>query len=293
MSSEQYQRTVNSLDKDIADLETKKASKDKEVANLQGKINSLKKSINNSTSASTLSSKMRQIASYESDIAKKSEASAELGKKIADKRKKRSDAYLKLQKEQQREQKKQDDINRKIQASYEAQIEELQQRLSHPTTFVAENSRAEDEEYDVFVSHAFEDKESFVDEFVDALRANGLRVWYDTDKLKWGDSMREKIDRGLAKSRYGVVVLSPNYIAENKYWTKAELNGLFQVESVNGKTILPIWHNLTKKQVIEYSPIIADRKAMTTALMTPEEIAAALKELFASENSEDEENGKS
>ena len=88
-------------------------------------------------------------------------------------------------------------------------------------------------------------------------------------------------------------MLSPNYIAENKYWTKAELNGLFQVESVNGKTILPIWHNLTKKQVIEYSPIIADRKAMTTALMTPEEIAAALKELFASENSEDEENGKS
>lgn len=293
MSSEQYQRTVNSLDKEIADLENKKAAKEKEAANLQGKINSLKKSITNHTSASTLNSKMRQIASYESDQAKKSQDSAELGKKIADKRKKRSDAYLKLQKEQQREQKKRDDINRRIQASYEAQIEELQQRLSRPVALMAENFPAEDEEYDVFVSHAFEDKESFVDEFVDALRANGLRVWYDTNKLKWGDSMREKIDRGLAKSRYGVVVLSPNYIAENKYWTKAELNGLFQVESVNGKTILPVWHNLTKKQVIEYSPIIADRKAMTTALMTPEEIAAALKGLFASENSEDEENGNS
>ena len=294
MSSEQYQRTVNSLDKDIADLETKKAAKDKEVANLQGKINSLKKSVNNHTSASTFSSKMRQIASCEYDIAKKSKDSAELGKKIADKRKKRSDAYLKLQKEQQREQKKQDDVNRKIQASYEAQIEELQQRLSHPATFKTENSQTEDEEeeYDVFVSHAFEDKESFVDEFVDALRSNGLSVWYDTDKLKWGDSMREKIDRGLAKSRYGVVVLSPNYIAENKYWTKAELNGLFQVESVNGKTILPVRHNLTKKQVIEYSPIIADRKAMTTALMTPQEIAEALKELFTSENLEETENGQ-
>ena len=290
MSSEQYQRTVNSLDKEIADLEKKKAAKDKEVANLQGKINSLKKSITSHTSQSTLNSKMRQIAMYESDQAKKSNDSAELGKKMAEKRKKRADAYLKLQKEQQKEQRKQDDINRKVQASYEAQIEELQQLLQSPATI--SNKTLSAEEYDVFVSHAYEDKEAFVDEFVEALRNQGLKVWYDTDKLKWGDSMREKIDKGLAKSRYGVVVLSPNYIAEHKYWTKADLNGLFQVETVNGKTILPIWHNLTKKQVVEYSPIIADRKAMTTALMTPQEVAEALKELFTSENLEETENGQ-
>lgn len=291
MSSEQYQRTVNSLDKEIADLEKKKAAKDKEVANLQGKINSLKKSITSHTSQAMLTSKMRQIAMYESDQAKKSNDSAELGKKMAEKRKKRADAYLKLQKEQQKEQRKQDDINRKVQASYEAQIEELQQQLLQSPVTIA-NETLSDEEYDVFVSHAYEDKESFVDEFVEALRNQGLKVWYDTDKLKWGDSMREKIDKGLAKSRYGVVVLSPNYIAEHKYWTKAELNGLFQVETVNGKTILPIWHNLTKKQVVEYSPIIADRKAMTTASMTPQEIAEALKELFTSENLEETENGQ-
>ena len=100
--------------------------------------------------------------------------------------------------------------------------------------------------------------------------------------------MREKIDKGLAKSRYGVVVLSPNYIAGHKYWTKTELNGLFQVESFNGKVILPIWHNLTKKQVVEYSPIIADRKAMTTASMTPEEIAEEMKELFTLIETEEE-----
>ena len=146
---------------------------------------------------------------------------------------------------------------------------------------------APNEEYDVFVSHAYEDKESFVDEFVAALRNQGLKVWYDTDKLKWGSSLREEIDRGLTKSKYGVVVLSPNYINEDKYWTKAELNGLFQVETINGKTILPIWHNLTKKQVVEYSPIIADRKAMTTALMTPEEIAAELKRLFTPDDTKD------
>ena len=290
MSSEQYQRTVNSLDKEIADLEKKKAAKDREVANLQGKINTLKKSINSHTSASTLNSKMRQIAIHESDQAKKSQDSADLGKKIAEKRKKRAEAYLRLQKEQQNEQKKQDKVNQQIQASYEARIKELQQQLLQPVVTTTTTPIAADEEYDVFVSHAYEDKESFVDEFVEALRNQELKVWYDMDKLKWGDSMREKIDRGLAKSRYGVVILSPNYIAEHKYWTKAELNGLFQVETVNGKTILPIWHNLTKKQVVEYSPIIADRKAMTTALMTPEEIAAELKELFTAEDTEDENN---
>lgn len=291
MSSEQYQRTVNSLDKEIADLEKKKAAKDKEVAKLQSKINSLEKSITSHISQSTFNSKMRQIASCGSDQAKKSNDSAELGRKLAEKRKKGADAYLKLQKEQQKEQRKQDDINRKIQASYEAQIEELQQLLLQSSATIA-NEALLAEEYDIFVSHAYEDKESFVDEFVEALCNQGLKVWYDTDELKWGDSMREKIDKGLAKSRYGVVVLSPNYIAEHKYWTKAELNGLFQVETVNGKTILPIWHNLTKKQVVEYSPIIADRKAMTTALMTPQEIAEALRELFTSKNLEETENGQ-
>lgn len=61
MSSEQYQRTVNNLDKEIADLEKKKAEKDKDVATLQSKINTLKKSINSHTSASTLNSRMQQL----------------------------------------------------------------------------------------------------------------------------------------------------------------------------------------------------------------------------------------
>lgn len=220
-------------------------------------------------------------------MAKKTNDSAELGNKIADKKKKRADAYLKLQKEQQAEQKKQNRVNQQLQESYENRIAELQQQLTQVIPSALQDVPDNNEEYDVFVSHAWEDKEDFVDEFVAELRKQGLIVWYDTDKLKWGDSMREKIDRGLAKSRYGVVVLSPNYIAEHKYWTKAELNGLFQVETINGKTILPIWHNLTKKQVTEYSPIIADRKAMTTASMTPEEIAIELKELFRAINMED------
>ena len=118
----------------------------------------------------------------------------------------------------------------------------------------------------------------------------GLHVWYDTSQIKWGDSMRQKIDEGLKHSRFGVVVLSPNYIADGKYWTKAELDGLFQLESINGKTLLPVWHNLTKKQVMAFSPIIANKKAMTTAAMTAKEIADELAKLTLDEP-EEEING--
>ena len=92
--------------------------------------------------------------------------------------------------------------------------------------------------------------------------------------------MRKRIDDGLKKSKFGVVVLSPNYIAEGKYWTKAELDGLFQLESINGKMLLPIWHELTKTQIINYSPVIASKLAMTTANMTAAEIANELVKLL-------------
>ncbi len=226
---------------------------------------------------------MKQIEGYRADAVKASAESAELAKKIADKREKRNVAVMHLQKEEQKDQKKRDKAMKEMQQSYERRVKELQvhavSNISLPNG-IDENSLPE---YDVFVSHAWEDKEDFVDEFVEALTALGVRVWYDKNQIKWGDSMRERIDDGLKKSRFGVAVLSPNYIAENKYWTKAELDGLFQLESVNGKTLLPIWHNLTKQQVMNYSPIIANKLAMTTASMTAQEIAAEILKLTPKE----------
>lgn len=286
MSVEQYQRSVNSLDKDIAALEKKKAEVDKKCAELSKKISSAEKSITSRTSASTTASKLKQISGWESDRAKKSAQSADLGKKIADKRQKRNDAYLKLQKAQQGEQKKQDRQMKRVQASYESRISQLQNltipRNVHGAGSNVENM-TEEPQYDVFVSHAWEDKESFADEFVQELRKLNLRVWYDTSQIKWGDSMRAKIDDGLKKSQFGVVILSPDYIKEGKYWTKTELDGLFQLESINGKMLLPVWHNLTKKEVMAYSPIIAGRLAMNTASMTPSEMAKEFAKLLEAE----------
>lgn len=280
MSSEQYQRTVNNLDKEIAALEKKKAASDKKSVDEQKKATNI--TISKNASASMIKSKMKQIEQYQAASNKAAGESADLAKKIADKRARRNDAYIKLQKAQTEEQKKQDREMKKIQTSYENRIKELSRRVIPEKQDLEPKSNvfAEEEEFDVFVSHACEDKESFVDEFVAELIKLGVKVWYDKSQIKWGDSMRERIDLGLKKSKFGIAVLSPNYIAEGKYWTKAELDGLFQLDSVNGKTLLPIWHQLTKKEVMEYSPIIASKLAMSTALMTPGEIAKELRQLL-------------
>lgn len=274
MSVEQYQRTVNSLDKDIADLEKKRAAADKKAADAQKKADGV--SIPKNASAAMLNSKMSQIERYRAVAVKETANSADYSKKIAEKREKRNKAYTQLQKEEQKEQRKQVMEAQKIRQSYERQICELQSMIA-PTISRIDNATQDNEpEYDVFVSHAWEDKEDFVDEFVDALTKLGIKVWYDKTQIKWGDSMRKRIDEGLKKSRFGVAVLSPYYIADGKYWTKAELDGLFQLESIGGKTLLPIWHNLKKAEVMAYSPIIASKLAMTTATMTPQEIAEEL-----------------
>ena len=292
MSIEQYQRAVSSLDKDIADLEKKKAAFDEKAADARKKAANV--SISRNASAFTVKSKMKRIESYTNAAIKAEKESADLQKKIADKRDKRNAAAQRLQKEEAAERKRQDRAVQQIMRSYESHIEELRNMAASTIPITATPVVGVDEEqdmpeYDVFISHAWEDKDDFVDEFVDELRNLGIKVWYDTSEIKWGDSMRKRIDDGLRKSRFGVAVLSPNYIREGKYWTKAELDGLFQLDSIGGKVLLPIWHNLTKKEVMEYSPIIASKLAMNTVSMTPKEIADELKKLLTT--TEDEDNG--
>ena len=72
--------------------------------------------------------------------------------------------------------------------------------------------------YDVFICHASEDKEAFVRPLAAILQESHLEVWYDEFALSVGDSVRRAIDRGLAQSRYGIVVLSPSFFAKNRLW---------------------------------------------------------------------------
>ncbi len=134
--------------------------------------------------------------------------------------------------------------------------------------------------HDVFISHASEDKEDIVRPLANALMSKNLDVWYDEFTLRIGDSLRQKIDKGLANSRVGLVVLSPSFIA--KGWTNYELDGIV-TRTVSGEQILlPIWHNITKQQVVNFSPSLADKVARSTATHTVEEIATEIADLLNS-----------
>ncbi|MDR0764436.1 MAG: toll/interleukin-1 receptor domain-containing protein [Synergistaceae bacterium] len=130
----------------------------------------------------------------------------------------------------------------------------------------------------MFISHASEDKESFTDELCCELQKTGVKVWYDVLSMSWGDSLRSKIDNGLKRSKFGIVVLSKDYI--QKGWTQYELDGLFQREMTGGKIILPIWHDISKKEVQDFSPTLAGRLALSTSMMTPKEIADELRKIL-------------
>jgi predicted nucleotidyltransferase len=109
----------------------------------------------------------------------------------------------------------------------------------------------------VFISHAWEDKADFVRLLAKRLIDLGIKVWFDEFSLEIGDSLRENIDRGLAASDYGIVVLSQSFFA--KHWPERELNGLVQKATIHGrKVILPVWHGVTHEMVAEYSLPLAD-----------------------------------
>lgn len=133
---------------------------------------------------------------------------------------------------------------------------------ARPRTAATDSAR-DSSTFDVFISHASEDKEAIARPLYEALKACGLSVWFDEAELTLGDSLRRKIDDGLARCRYGIVILSPRFL--EKEWPQRELDGLVARETASGqKALLPVWHDLDKQTLLCYSPALADRLAADT-----------------------------
>lgn len=117
---------------------------------------------------------------------------------------------------------------------------------------------------DVFLSHASEDKAGFVRPLAEALQVAGVSVWYDEFELQLGDRLSERIDHGLATSRFGVVVLSKSFFS--KPWPKEELAGLrSRARAAPATVILPVWHGVTEADVRDASPPLADLLAVSSS----------------------------
>jgi hypothetical protein len=127
--------------------------------------------------------------------------------------------------------------------------------------------------WDVFISHASEDKETIVRELANVLEKLKVKVWYDEFSLKVGDSLSASIDEGLQNSKFGIVVISRSFL--EKRWTDYEYRSLLSKEDKT-KIILPVWHDITRDEVKSFSLYLADKLALDTSKMSINKLALAL-----------------
>lgn len=131
--------------------------------------------------------------------------------------------------------------------------------------------------WDVFISHASEDKDAVARPLRDALTRLGVTVWLDEAQMRIGHRLRRKIDEGIRSSRFGVVILSADFL--RKGWTNHELDGLVTRTVAGEQSLLPIWHELTAEDVTAFSPSLADKVALSTSEFSIDEIADQIAEV--------------
>src|SRR5687768_11680788 len=117
-------------------------------------------------------------------------------------------------------------------------------------------------EYDAFISHAVEDKIPIANELCAKLERAGLKIWYSGKELGVGDSIEKTIAKGLNRSRYGIVIFSPTYLAKN--WTIREFYTLLAKEIEEQKVILPVLYNITLDELKNKDLVMADRFAVNS-----------------------------
>jgi len=282
MSIQSTQNNIVRVDKEIARLEKQLASETKKEFDNAKKINQVEKSVNKNTSLTQLQSKQNQVIRFQSEITKIVKKKADFSKKIADKKSNRIRFQQQLDREMKTEQNRQNQNEKRRRQEELRHHQQITSELQQQKQIVSEISIAPSEfpqkEYDFFVSHATEDKESFVRPLAEKLNELGIKIWYDEFQLKIGDSLRRSIDNGLKNSKYGIVVLSNSFFSKN--WTQYELDGLVTKEMNGVKVVLPIWHKVSKDEVISYSPTLADKVALNTSLLSINEIANELKNLI-------------
>jgi hypothetical protein len=276
--------------KEIASLEAQRARYSKDRADALGRANGAQKSIAATTSTSTIQNKLREIQRYQDDAVRASDREADIARKIANESDKLSRYQDQLQREQLTDRRKLEDASKRLEDTLKRRQNEMEraqrsavQKIHRGTTVALPAYRSglnapAPVSHDAFISHASEDKDDLVRALAMALSDRGFSIWYDEFQLKVGDSLRRSIDRGLRDSRFGIVVLSEAFFSKN--WPQYELDGLVAREMNGGKVILPIWHKVTKDQVMGYSPNLGDKLALNTSTMTLAELVDALADVI-------------
>jgi hypothetical protein len=263
VSISSHQNQVERIQREIGDLQGKLSRAMKKESDAVDKVARVHRTLQGNISASQLQSKLRELARHQDDAAKAQKEQADLNKKLAEKTRALHTAKANLAKEESRERKRLQELEKRRQKEMANYSHDLEQQLAvqrselaaRPTTLVSAEDIEPPKQFDLFISHASEDKEEFARPLAEALQALGVEVWYDEFQLRVGDSLRRSIDKGLANSRFGVVVLSSAFFAKN--WPQYELDGLVARE-------------------MKFSPTLADRVALNSSIQSIQEIAAKL-----------------
>lgn len=129
---------------------------------------------------------------------------------------------------------------------------------------------------DVFLCHAWDDRKGSAKELHDLLEENGVSVWFSEKDVLLGSSLLREIDKGLAKSRVGIVLVTPNFIdrVRNEGIAEKELSALLARD-----LLVPIVHNTTFERLREVSPLLGSRSGLDTNEESMFKVALKLAEL--------------
>ena len=246
MSIQSIISSINSIDREIQNQQKKIHDLETNINNKSKDITKLIEKIGREKNIGAVVNLQKQSQRISDEVGRLEKDKLSVAKNLTDKQSRRHNLQQELSKEEEKNRKKvKDDLKEQLSIQERITREmERQQSLAIVSINESNHSRKEYQvQYDVFISHATEDKEEFVKPLANALIKQGLRVWYDEFELKIGDSLRRSIDRGLVNSKYGIVVLSLSFFA--KKWTQYEIDGLVAREvNADSKVILPIWQRM-------------------------------------------------
>lgn len=284
MTIQSYQSNIARLLNEIPNLEKQESDELKKELEKAKQNDQIVQSITSSTSLSTLANKQQQSRQLSYQITGIRSKRASISKKRAESITQLHKCQQELLKEGTKERNRVEQFERRLRKEQlehqRALTRELDQHRSLALPFSSQPQYLLPEAqkpivHDGFISHASEDKDEFVRPLAQALEHLGFDIWYDELQLRIGDSLRRSIDRGLANSRYGIVVLSSAFFAKN--WPQYELDGLVAKEVNSGaKVVLPIWHKVSQDEVMSYSPSLADKVALKSSSFTIQELAEEL-----------------
>lgn len=131
---------------------------------------------------------------------------------------------------------------------------------------------------DVFLCHAWDDREGAAKELHDFLEASNVSVWFSEKDVRLGTPLLREIDRGLAKSRVGIVLVTPALLKrlEGEGIADKELSALLARDQ-----LVPIVHNTTYEALRDVSPLLGSRTGLDTAENPMRDVATKLAELIA------------